>query len=277
MRRRNVTLMLTFASVVLCASGQTTGEVHRDLLLGTKARVADLSSAFRPPGNKAAELEPSAQARSHAISQIQSEVDAYFAQVDPQHFELKSFEQDLRAILAPFDVEAEYGDPPSSFALDRNGERFLLIAYVLGTGVHGIRTAGWLGGSAITIRAYRAVNGGFGLVDSAGSDMDGCRLFVRELHSPVPNETWLLAWGGVTGSNGPGIYLVRAYAFDGTKFRTVWAPANASGVTATVTADGFAIQHVDREHSIPPGWDFVRDDYTLSPDGPRLVLSSPVY
>jgi hypothetical protein len=182
--------------------------------------------------------------------------------------ELKAVAEDLRAILARHEVGADDGDLPSSFGLDRAGEHFLLIAYALGAGIHGL--------GSVTIRAYRAVNGRFELADSTGSDMDGCELFIRELHSPVPNETWLLAWGAVTGSNGPGIFLVRVYAFDGAKFRTVWKPESALGVTATVTADGFSIRHVDREHSIGPGWQYVQDDYALvTPDGPRLILSSP--
>jgi hypothetical protein len=65
------------------------------------------------------------------------------------------------------------------------------------------------------------------------------------------------------------------YAFDGIRFRTVWKPENAAGVTASVTVGGFAIRHIDRDHSIPPGWRFVQDGYALAPDGPHLVSSVP--
>jgi hypothetical protein len=106
--------------------------------------------------------------------------------------------------------------------------------------------------------------------------MDGCFLFVRELHSPVPGEIWLLSWGTISGSNGPGAFVMRVYAYDGTKFRTVWTPALLWGATAIVTTSGFIVKHVDEEHSVPPGWEFVQDDYNLSPDGVSLFKSAPV-
>jgi hypothetical protein len=141
--------MLMFVSLVLCAFGQTTGDASGTVRLRTEAGVADLSLALRPDNvEQGATLSP--LERERTLSQIHGAIDAYVARaVDPKHLDLKSVEQDLRAILGPHEAPAEYGDLPSSFGLDQAGERFLLVAYALQTGLHGIRTSDWLAGTVL--------------------------------------------------------------------------------------------------------------------------------
>lgn len=59
--------------------------------------------------------------------------------------------------------------------------------------------------------------------------MDGYRISeVKELPSPVQGEIWLLFSGRLYGANGPNCRM-RIFAYDGKRFRTVWAPANIWG------------------------------------------------
>jgi hypothetical protein len=270
MRHQRAAIIFFLGPLALCASAQTAAAERDQLRASAQAKVANLSLVLRPPATAAPGVAPSPQQREQAMSQIHSEIDAYIAQtVDPAHLDLNSLNQDLAAILRPHSVRAEYGDPPTAFGTDIAGTRFLLVAYVLYAGLHGS------GGTSVAIRAYRAADGRFELADSTGDDMDGCELFVRELHAPLPNEAWLLAWGAVTGSSGPGAYIVRVYAFDGAKFRTIWRPDLLPGVTASVTLDGFNIRRVDLSRSLPPGWEYTEDHYVLEPGGPLLAFSSP--
>lgn len=66
-------------------------------------------------------------------------------------------------------------------------------------------------------------------------------LEVSELHSPEPDEIWLLVSGQRLGANGPNIRM-RVFAFDGKRFRTMWMPAEQWGDFRThVTQDGFTV------------------------------------
>jgi hypothetical protein len=113
------------------------------------------------------------------------------------------------------------------------------------------------------------------LVDTTGGDMNGTFFFVRQINSPLPNETWLLTWGGVTGSNGFGVFIARVYAFDGQAFRTVWKPNDFTGATANVTQTGFTIKHIDRERA-GQGGIFVEDQYSVAPDRVQMIKSTRV-
>jgi hypothetical protein len=119
------------------------------------------------------------------------------------------------------------------------------------------------GATSVTLRAYNAVEGHFKLADLTGDNLDGYGdVSVKELHSPVPDEMWLLVWGHMTGANGPNIRM-RVYAYGGKKFRTMWMPENSWG--------GFTVHVTDRGFTVDGGYyreDGVRHDaYFLAPDG----------
>jgi hypothetical protein len=198
----------------------------------------------------------------NVISHIHSEVDAYlFSIVDPKQqidLERKQAEQGLNQILPKVDAT------PSVFALDSDKDSSLILAYLLHKG-----TLMGSGSTSVMLRAYRMTDSGVALSDFAGSDLDGYgRVSVKELHSPIPDEAWLLVWGYMTGANGPNVRM-RVYAYNGTKFRTMWMPENAwATFTIEVTDDGFTIdgdyyrQNKERH-----------DRYFLSPDGLYLMFS----
>jgi hypothetical protein len=96
--------------------------------------------------------------------------------------------------------------------------------------------------TSVTIRAYNGTTRRFQLADSTGGDMEGYGdISVRELHSPVPDEKWLLVWGQMTGANGPNVRM-RVYAYDGETFRTMWMPENSWGsFSINVTDHGFTV------------------------------------
>jgi hypothetical protein len=85
------------------------------------------------------------------------------------------------------------------------------------------------------------------------------------LPSPLPSESWLLAWGSSQTANGH-IVKLRAYAFDGYHFRTIWNPEVMMNAIPRVTSSGFTI---DYEQRVPP-YNF-HDDYLLTVNGPVKV------
>lgn len=102
--------------------------------------------------------------------------------------------------------------------------------------------------SSVTLRAYRATNGHFALVDATVHDFENySRLSTRELHSSRPSpcdparQAWFLMSGYNITANGPSNRM-RAYSFDGRKLQTAWGPENTWGSwTITVTEAGFIV------------------------------------
>jgi hypothetical protein len=157
-------------------------------------------------------------------------------------------------------LQDEAVQPPAAFVLRSPKGNSLLVLYGLERGMSPTTT---------TLLAYMAGAKGLRLSDSTGADMDDySNLEVKELHSPKPDEIWLLVSGQMNGANGPNIRM-RVFAYDGRKFRTVWMPANQWGnFTTRITQDGFTV-----------GGDYYRSSrhrheaYYLAPDG--LYLKAP--
>jgi hypothetical protein len=194
------------------------------------------------------------------VSQIHREVDAYIARtVDGKHLDLdrKSVEQGLKQILVQ-----EYDEPAFAFVLNSARGRSLIVAYALHKGLMMGERA-----TSVTLRAYKTTDIGVELADFTGDDMAGYgNVSVKELHSPVPDETWLLVLGYMTGANGPNVRM-RVYAYNGTKFRTMWMPENVWGAfTIRVTDHGFTV-----DGSYYREGQERHDRYFLAPDG--LYLS----
>ncbi|MFZ0393343.1 MAG: hypothetical protein WCF17_01735 [Terracidiphilus sp.] len=127
--------------------------------------------------------------------------------------------------------------PPSIFVLASGQSRSLLIFDNIQNGTMGGDS------SYATLTAFNVDGQKLTESDSTGGDMDGYgRIDVKELPSPVQGEIWLLFSGYMTGANGPNCRM-RVFAYDGKKFRTVWAPANIWGSFKTqVTRDGFVVR-----------------------------------
>jgi hypothetical protein len=187
-------------------------------------------------------------------SQIRNEIDAYVARaVDANRLDSAAVAQSLERILG--------GPPderPSAFVLDLDHAQSLIIAYTVFKG-----TLMGTDGTSVTLRAYTPSRGTLRLVAATGDDMDGyAGVSVLELHSPVPHEMWLLLSGYMTGANGPNNRM-RVYAYDGSKFRIMWAPENIWGnFTLDVTDRGFTVDgDYYREDKIR------HDEYVLAEDG----------
>jgi hypothetical protein len=189
-------------------------------------------------------------------SQIHAEIDRYVTHIiGPKKAELDRapLERSLMQILAPVT-----DNPPRAFVLDSSAGRSLIVVYTLHKGLR-------MGsdGTSVTLRAYKALGGRLELANLAGEDMDGYTdVSVKALHSPASGEAWLLLWGRMSGANGPNIRM-RAYVFNGTKFRTIWMPANFWGeltvrvTTAGFTLDGSPYRDGRKRHEI----------YKVAPDG----------
>jgi hypothetical protein len=161
------------------------------------------------------------------VSEINHEVDAYISRVvDPNSVDPKKLKRIVEHLLVGAEVPAVFAD-----------DHLLMIAYMFGIG---IRMGPF--GTALAVRAYKASGGQFEFSDVTGRDMDGfARLAVQQLHSPTAGEVWLLASGYLTGANGPN-NAMRVYAYNGSKFRTVWAPSTVWGsFRTTVTPKGFVV------------------------------------
>jgi hypothetical protein len=231
-----------------------------------KAEVAAISRQLR--WAKPSEAAQYRKNRDALTAQIHNCIVEYVAKADPSRLTSAAMEADLREILTASGDSAEYSGPPYARVTDLSAGQSLVIGYKLRRG------GGAVDDSAVAFRGYRVEQGRFKLADVIGSDFDGYGLFTHELNSPAPDEAWLLAWGGLSGFNGNKTRL-RIYAFDGSKFRTVWSPPDALNVTVDFSANGFSITRLDEERyyraqACPC---YLQEDYAVMYDGARLISS----
>ena len=123
--------------------------------------------------------------------------------------------------------------------------------------------------SAFRLSAYSTVQGRLLQVAYTGSDLDNHDVVTEALRSPVPGEAWLICHGGTYGYNGT-LVRVRIYAFDGTGFRTVFAPEDFKSTSFPdsfeLTPNGFKFHYV-----VPNDGTLYTDEYTLTANGPLKV------
>lgn len=138
----------------------------------------------------------------------------------------------------------------------------------------------WRGGSAINedyicFRAYADSGGKFVYVTST-RDLSDSRYLV-DLHAdelkslPIAGEFWFIAWADIPPQS-PYTMVIRLYAFDGTKFRTLWAPRNAivAGIDKAVQVGPGDVFIVNRM----PDWTsqyILHELYAVSANGPKKV------
>lgn len=170
------------------------------------------------------------------------------------------FQARMRSLLHRHEPASADGQLPVVYGLDRDGSRFLVLAASLTRPPH--HDVG-------TMRAYRSDGAGRWTVQAvAGEESEGSYLRTAALPSPHPGELWLLASRRSITGNGR-IVQVRVIAFDGTAFRTIWAPDAVLDPTIAITERGLQIGYVVRR---PPFT--IEQEYTLAPDGVRLLRSN---
>jgi hypothetical protein len=131
---------------------------------------------------------------NRVVSQIHHQVDAFIASaINPTAVSKLGIEKDLKDIL---DIRFPDESTPTVFISETANQRILVIAYEIDKGFMGV------GGTSVTIRAYRASPGKFTLADSTGNNLDGyANISVKELRPPAESllkgvgDVWLLAWG----------------------------------------------------------------------------------
>jgi hypothetical protein len=260
---RIFSVLLLLTPFALQAQSDTDAPALRDV----KARVATISRQLR--WTQSSEAARYRENRDALTAQIHTSIDGYVVEkADPSRITSGVMEADLREILAVSGNSTEYSGPPYARVTELPAGRSLVIGYKL------TRGGGAVDDSAVAFRGYRVEQRRFKLVDAIGSEFDGYGLFTHELKSPLQGETWLLAWGGLSGFNGNKTRL-RIYAFDGNQFRTVWSPPDALNVSVEFTGDGFSIIRLDEEryyktHACPCS---LQEDYALMNDGPKLIFS----
>jgi len=171
-------------------------------------------------------------AMEEVAAKIEQQVDSYVVgAVSPKltQNDCNRLVSDLTQILGDIAV-----GPPNAFCVDRTKSRALVLVYAIS------------GGTAINsytvVRSYKASLRGLVADAITGNDLNGYgNLSVVQLHSPVPEELWLLIWGQAMGANGPNMRM-RVYAYGTNGFRTMWMPANVwCNFDVTPTTDGFRI------------------------------------
>ena len=78
------------------------------------------------------------------------------------------------------------------------------------------------------------------------SDFRGCTFVVSRMNSPLPAESWFLAWGTTIGDTGTRL-KIRLYAFDGATVRTVWKRDGLIAGEIKVSADSINLEY-NREY-----------------------------
>ena len=199
-------------------------------------------------------ITASRQARmAHVGAEIQRCVDNYVMSLPPTRdrgLNPKFVASQLSRILSGVEDR-----PPNVFVLASGRGRVLLIFDNVLNGTND--------SSYAALNAFSADGQKLTESDSTGRDMDGYGgIDVTELPSPVQGEIWLLFSGNVLGANGPNCRM-RIFAYDGKRFRTVWAPANIWGsFTIKLVPKGFVVSGDDYESN-----QHRYDRYHLTSDG----------
>lgn len=235
-----------FTVATLIAAHLSLGQVpsaQEDLTAATRERIATLNAEFRIIGDAAqARLDAAncrlgcpdtgsalqvqtRSARDAVTAKVHAEVDAFIRRTAvPRPFNVDRIALGLRQTLPPGE--------PSTVIRGRSAKTtgHFIAAYVVYKGdVMGP------GATSVMLRAYIRTARGVALRDVTGSDMDGYgRLSILEIRPRLSSppepvaETFVLLSGYMTGANGPNNRM-RLYAYDGTRFRPVWMPANEWG------------------------------------------------
>jgi hypothetical protein len=254
--------------IPLVLAAQTTSQTTR-LRESVAGRIGSLSKSLRfrdAPGEQQYRT-----VKNQLTLQIHGMIDDYIAQAfDPAQSKATEIQEALTELLGEHKHDSQYSGPPFASLNELRNGFSLVVGYMLVRGGNAVNE------SAVSIRGYHAEAGQFRFSDSTGQDFDGYGLFVRQLASPVAGESWLFVWGPLSGFNGNKV-RIRLYAFDGTKFRTVWDPGDVLNMTVDFSNDGFAVTHLDEDHyqnRRPPY--YLRDDYVLTPDGALRASSQYV-
>ncbi|HEX7795212.1 MAG TPA: hypothetical protein VF456_12710 [Vicinamibacterales bacterium] len=118
----------------------------------------------------------------------------------------------------------------------RSAQRLWAVAYVVWLGTHGA------GGTGAVIDSYVWEPGGTRLAGRQDSDYSGYGLNVDWLFSG-PDKVSLLAYGGMSGSNGLGNWKASVYSCDKEGVHRVWQTSDLSGLTAVGRQQLITLRH----------------------------------
>jgi hypothetical protein len=180
------------------------------------------------------------------------------------HRTATQLEADLLTALRDDVPEPEYGDPPSARVINVSSGSSLLVTFNVGGPRHD---------SVPSVRAYtKGADAKYRLIATTGDEFERFTVRSRLLRSPLPTEGWLLVWGRAQSFNGT-LIRFRLYSFAGEAFRMIWAPEDMLNAEIAIRDNGFEIKHLLKDR-LP--WQFVRDDYLLTGDGPMHTGQLPV-
>lgn len=231
------------------------------------AKIRTLTQQLR--WRKGGDLKHYEAIKDNVSQSLFRELDAYIS----QNFPADSTAAQVRAGLDEV-LEVKNGDLIQNvvFSSDLPAGRFLIVGIELeGAGTNDLNEYG----DRICFRAYQASGRRLVYVANSGNMSDSAltALHALPLRAPqVGGDSWFIAWADVPPQS-PYTIAIRLYAFDGKKFRTVWAPPNiiAAGIdTAVQVEPGGALFTVNQM----PTWtsqDIVHEQYAVSASGPKKI------
>lgn len=101
--------------------------------------------------------------------------------------------------------------------------------------------------------------------------MDGCAdVSLVPLHSPMPSQMWVLLTGRLTGGNGPRNEM-QVYAYDGVRFKSMWADDRWGDFTVRATDRGFTVDGPNYTAASGTDGGVRHDVYNVAGDGVHRV------
>jgi len=258
--------MLISTTLGICLTSTGWSQAVRGTSEEVKQQIRSLTLRLRDPDSNPQAEQKYRSIRDRLTKQIQDATDDFVASFNPAQVKAQEIGAGLDTTLADHHNWGSSDVGPFFARLgDRADGQSVLTAYLIMRKDHD---------SSAIIRGYRSINGKFQMVASVDNDFDRHGLFTSQLPSPIPGETWIIAWGRNLTFNGTLVRL-RAYAFDGKALRTVWSPEDKLDAEVRLTANGFTLEYSDPErYRSPTPPHTLRDEYVLFIGGPVRVSSS---
>ena len=162
----------------------------------------------------------------------------------------------------PYGSDEGFNTAPFVEAAEISGHHFEIMQYTLmgaGRGAPDTQTA---------IAAYLSEDGHLRLQSAFTPDFDGYAVTTKPIQSPIPGQLYYLVYGPKYGFNGT-LVRIRVFAFDGLRWRVLWAPGDTLNAEVEAIGDKILVTHLDThqyyELRKPP---FNRHEtYRITPEG----------
>lgn len=274
MRVRQMTLIWVILSLILIGTGfaQDRGEPRQ--VPGSQRSIADLEHQLRwnDQTGKSRYAAEGAKTTEELLARVDEFISARFL---PRTARAEDVSAELDALLNP---AKDYYTTCFALVADLPSGHFLIAGIEIPRGGPAVAE------DAVSIRAYKNINGRFALVSSTSDLRSSSQVnpYLSDLHGlalpppPVSGEFWFVAWARIPPQSPPTVAL-RLYGFDGVKFRTIWAPrdflTNNVRTAVDLLAGGFIVKRAVDPSGIAPYSPsaIVHELYVPTPGGVQIT------